>query len=199
MKFNRITISLPLFALCSMLFVAPLLADMKCDGPAKVLKETNATASSWANVRGAAGSLRAECASLFDLGSSALKADASGAKAQAFKLESTPHVFLNDYDDKAHCQAKLDETSKRPIVYSGLTFTSVQELSDWFGKFSQGSGKEGKQLYAVCDKSCSPQFVLLVKELDGKLVTEASSVCGHARDKSDDTYDLKLSSIVSCQ
>ena len=164
--------------------------DCKLKSSAKVINSISASAGNWANLRNNPGSLRFESDRLLKEGYSLLTSANTAQKIPALVLESTPQKFLTDYRDSAYCQEKFSSTVKKPIEFNGLSFASIDELSKWFGDFSQGSGKEGKQLYALCDKSCSPQYSLQIKESAGKLNVNASAICGPARDKDDDMYLL---------
>jgi hypothetical protein len=156
----------------------------------KVLETVSASAGNWANLRNNPGSLRFESDKLLRAGHSLLKSAQSSNKIAVLILTSVPQKSLSDYSDKAYCQAKLDTTLKSPIKFEGLTFSAIEDLSKWFSDFSQGSGVEGKKLYGLCDKTCSPHYSLQITEKAGKLNVEANVLCGHARDKSDDMYTL---------
>lgn len=156
----------------------------------KILASVIASAGNWANLRNNPGSLRFESDKLLKDGYSLLTSKDSSKKIPALFLESTPQKYLSEYSDFQYCQEKLNTTSATPIKFSSLSFENIEALSKWFGDFSQGSGTEGKKLYSLCDKSCSPRYELQITEKEGKLNVDASVICGHARDKSDDMYML---------
>jgi hypothetical protein len=172
------------------LFDISVIAD-SCRDPSykKVLQSTEASAGSWANLRNNPGSLRFESARLLKEGDAILTTN-TVEKNSALILESSPKKFLSDYDEFNYCQEKLKTSAQSPIKFAPPAFTTMEDLSNWFSDFSQGSGKEGKELYAICDKSCSPQYSLKIEKKDGKLIVAASAICGHARDKDDDMYKL---------
>lgn len=174
----------------SSLSMSATFADSCSSGDSKLLQKVTASAGSWANLRNNPGSLRFESARLLKEGSTMLTSSSSTQKDSTLLLESSPKKFLVDYADFTYCKEKLSTTSASPIKFGPLSFASMEELSAWFSDFSQGSGKEGKALYAVCDKSCSPQYSLKIRQEAGQLKVEASAVCAHARDKDDDMYDL---------
>lgn len=167
-----------------------------------VLKEVGtalATANFFSNVGRRPGSLAFESNSLLEkakaLASSTTSPcpEACQVKGEASILFSTtPNKFLSDYSDFAHCKALLEKTKKEAIRYADLSFSSTSEFYDWYQELTSGDGKEGEDLYSRCDKSCSPQYSSsLVLEPSGKLLATTSIICGHARDKSDNSYRLR--------
>ena len=70
--------------------------------------------------------------------------------------------------------------------------SSSAEFASLFNEFSQGKGKEGKELYRKCPGSCSPQYDnnLEIDRGSNAMKVTASVVCGHARDKDDNTFML---------
>ena len=161
----------------------------------QAIDQTTASAGTWANMRKNPGSLRYESERLLNEGYRRTAAGKSAAGAGSFVMKAIPKVFLTQYGDSAKCAAKLEQTSRAPFEFNGLVFPSVDKLAAWFGDFSQGSGTEGKKLYAMCDGACSPQYTIYVTPQGGQIEVRASVVCGPARDKSDDNFDL---SIAAC-
>jgi hypothetical protein len=168
----------------SFIFPAILVADNTCDiknGISKV-----ATASTWENLRNNEGSLKFETSEVLKCGLNLLSYE------KTLEITSVPKTFLNDNEDSKYCQTKLNETTKSPYLYNAGSFLTIEELNDWIKDFSQGAGKEGKDLYAKCDKSCSPQYLYKInKNSDNKLLLKAEVICGQARDKDENLYNLK--------
>ena len=167
-----------------------------------------ATASTWANMSGSSNSIKATLnsgleESMKDL-ESAVPADFKcpdycQAKPQVTVVfTSTPKEYLKDYSDFKKCETYLEQTKKDPIIYNNLSFNSLAELNGWFGDFSQGNGKEGKDLYNKCDGKCSPAYSCFIVKDGNKLKTYASVICGHARDKADNQYAITFAYAWSC-
>lgn len=160
----------------------------------------SASASAFLNLRAADGSVRAEFQKM--LGDLVAKSDGAQAPQDLcpgpcvapakpqIVLTSVPEKFLSDYSDEKHCADMLAKTRGEPLRYAGLQFSDTDKLGSWFGDFSQGRGKEGKDLYSRCDGSCSPQYAVEVTPQDGGFATAADVLCGPARDKDANTYRL---------
>jgi len=188
------------FLFCGLFcFSKPLLAEVssfiKVPSNATLVEEKLASAGSWANFRNNAGSIRYESNRIFKEGYDLLVSEQSDDKASLLIIHSIPNKFLQNYSDQEKCEKSLSETKESPIVFNNLSFSSIEELSKWFGEFSRGSGKEGKELYKICAGSCSPQYHLGIRKKESNLLVKADIVCGPARDKSDDQYNLKLYSV----
>lgn len=192
MNFNSKIVQLLLSAFALQIFNPILAFSEGCQfkGNTKLISSASASAGNWANLRNNPGSLRFESDRLLKEGYALLTSTDNSQKISMLALESIPQKFLVNYSDAAYCQQKLIATTKSPIQFNRLSFASVEDLSKWFGDFSQGSGKEGKELYALCDKSCSPQYSLEITSLAGKVNVNASAICGPARDKNDDMFAL---------
>lgn len=183
-----------------------------CAGHERVVEvETaTATASSWSNLRNNPGSLRFESARLLTRATGdntapppadlSCPAGCSVPKAPEVLFVSVPQKYLSDYSEREHCEQLRQATTKKPFTYANRTFTDSSGLNDWFGDFSQGKGKDGKDLYSKCDGACSPQYTCEIRR-DGKsgLVVNASVVCGAARDKDDNSYRLTLAYRWACK
>ncbi len=160
----------------------------ECKLKAHELLRTEGSAGTWDNLRNNKGSLRYETNELLSSGLTVLDPETS------ITITSEPKKYIREHKDANYCKTKLDETSKTPIVFSNKKFKTSEELNSWIADFSQGKGKEGRELYKKCDKSCSPQYSYLInKDETEDLMVNASVVCGLARDKDDNTYLLKLS------
>lgn len=195
---------------CIFAFLAPALAwgAPSCSGRDVVLNNSLATASTFANVTGADGSIKKESGKLLTQAvdgvreakqpDSVCSADCNVNPSPFIFLRSVPNKFLSDYSDKAECDKFETETTDKPIFYGNLHFNSLAELNDWFGDFSQGKGKEGKDLYNRCPGSCSPRYTNIIRPSENGFDVEAEVVCGAARDKSDNQYQLSAGYHWAC-
>ncbi len=107
-------------------------------------------------------------------------------------FKAIPQKFLTSYSDYDKCQKLMDETLKNPFEYVE-EFGSMSEVQDWFSNFSRGKGSDGQDLYKRCSGQCSPQYEFFITNEGGKLALDAEIVCGHARDKSNNMYDISYS------
>ena len=114
-------------------------------------------------------------------------------------FQSIPNNFLTNYDQHEKCETLQDETEKNPFTYSEKEFDTMQALENWFSKFSQGKGGDGKNLYERCGGQCSPQYKNIIASQDNKLILTAEVVCGQARDKKDNNYKISYSYRWVCQ
>jgi hypothetical protein len=173
-----------------------------------------ATASTWANLRGSESSIAAVTKRMLEQAFSKLEnakpPDAakcgSGCTLSgdaSVLLTSVPQRFLKNYADADDCERLLKQTTSSPLLYSDKKFPDLEELNSWFSSFSQGKGTDGNDLYRRCSGSCSPQYKSSVikkagNDASGSYVMSVSVVCGHARDKADDQYVVKVSAGMSC-
>ncbi len=114
-------------------------------------------------------------------------------------LFSLPQKFHTNYEESQKCAAKLEATKKKPLLYSGKVFSDMEKLGEWFSEFSMGKGKDGKDLYRKCDGSCSPQYKLIVTAREKGYQLDAEVLCGHARDKDDNSYLLSQRFLWRCK
>ena len=159
-----------------------------------------ATASTIANTFGKDGSLKKESKRLLGiavekLGGSEIPQDACTQSCETMHgpaafLRSVPNKFLGSYSDQGECQTLEAQTKKDPFRYTNLKFQTLDELNNWFGDFSQGKGKDGADLYARCPGSCSPQYTNIVRKENDYFSLQVEVICGPARDKSDNQYQL---------
>jgi len=184
--------------------------DANCKDTVKVaeLDSALASASTWANLSGSADSIKTLSSTM--LGAAENKSTSLQAPTDAcpsgcnvlpkpeIKFSWIPNKLLSDYSDVEHCKKKLSETSAKPLQYSGLVFPTLDDLAAWFSDFSQGKGKLGNDLYEKCDGSCSPQYRSVIEKKADGFVINLEVVCGHARDKSDDHYQLASALQWSC-
>lgn len=161
-----------------------------------------ASAALFANLRNRPGSISFESNAIFEKAidqAAALAAlpqtcprNCVAAQPASMVFRSAPHKLLEDYDDRQHCELLLKATSAKPFTYENPTIESLDDLNEWIGDLSQGDGDAGEDLYERCDESCSPRFeYTITKNQDDQGYTaHASVICGHARDKDDNQYDL---------
>jgi len=168
------------------------------------------SASLFSNARSASNSLKVQSRTLLEQASASRKGmapPASGcpvgckpAGPPLIVFRSIPNVFRADYSDAGMCKKLEAQTRAAPFRYSGKTFASLDDLNSWFSDFSQGDGPDGKDLYRRCAGECSPQYTNLI-DIAGSstfnLVAEV--VCGPARDKSDNQYQLSIAYRFACR
>lgn len=110
--------------------------------------------------------------------------------AIAVVFRSVPRLTLSGYSESARCDQLLSQTTQNPIVFDKKLFDSKDEAEDWYEELTQGDGDDGEILYAKCPGKCSPSYTSVIYKQASKFVVTTSVVCGHARDKDDDQYNL---------
>lgn len=212
MNFYRITklLSIACVTFCTVIEPITAHSDDTCTPASQDqgIEKKEATASSWANVRNAEGSIRFESQRLLkkaldDLTAAKAPAQICGEAcrpepAPQLLFTSVPKSFLKDYSEAQTCAGFLKTTTAKPFVYSNRTFASADELTSWFSDFSQGSGVDGKDLYERCPGACSPQYTCIVHKEGETFKLNAEVICGHARDKDENAYKLATSYRWSC-
>ncbi len=206
--------SLSLFLAISLTFFSLVLesrAEPRCNAISKEIPAAaiEANADAIANWRESAGSIAAESARLLKEAEQAMSilqkpkdlcpSSCKLADQPKIVFRSVPKAFRTSYDDAAKCNQLLEQTKTKPLKYSNKDFDSIKSFSDWFGKFSQGKGSEGKDLYQRCDGDCSPQYKTILSPAGQKLSLLAEVICGPARDKSSNRYQLSTSYLWECQ
>jgi hypothetical protein len=181
-----LALALLLVLLPSDVFSDSLIGE-KCHESPQVLGETVGNASTWDNLRNNEGSLRFETEKLLTQGLNIL------VPAISLKMTSIPRKYKQKYRNEEYCKAKYEETIKNPLTYPNKKFSSSEDLNEWISDFSQGKGDDGENLYLKCDRDCSPQYSYLIIKKGADLLVDAYAVCGHARDKNDNTFLLGLS------
>jgi len=184
--------------------------ETKCSNIERDIVEetTHGTASLFANEGNKPGSVRYESGAILQ------KAQAGIPHAQkptdlcparcglvpdpVIVFKAVPQKFLTSYSDYAKCQAFLEQTEKTPFEYD-KQFDSMSDVQDWFSNFSRGKGTDGKDLYNRCSGQCSPQYEFFIANENGKLILDADIVCGHARDKSNNLYNISYSYQWVCE
>ena len=147
-----------------------------------------ASASTWDNLRNNENSIK------FNIGK-LIKSATEGKQKATFTIISKPNKLLTSYSDKKYCEVKEQETLIKKLTFSSPNLASTDDLNSWIADFSQGKGDAGEDLYAKCDKSCSPSYEYEISysstpKVNFKVL--AKVICGHARDKDDNQYNLNL-------
>jgi hypothetical protein len=173
-------------------------------------RATTATASVFANLQNRKGSLRHETEALFDAAKAAVEEGTFAAPKDLcrspcnespkafFVFRAAPQKYRENYGDKEKCAALLQQTQREPFTFAGREFDSLDSFYEWWSDFAQGNGADGKDLYSRCDGSCSPQYLLILSEKNGGLSVDSSVICGHARDKDDNMYQISSSFRWTC-
>ena len=176
-------------------------ADPSCTPLNTTIAVNSALASAgfFANLRGAADSIKSRMDSL--LAEARNAAGVLATKEQhcsrdckqpyvAVIFKSKPHLVLRDYDEAATCSKLLESTTAAPITYSNRRFSSDDAAKEWYHELTQGDGEDGEDLYRRCPGSCSPSYSSVVYRHGAEVVVSTSIVCGPARDRDDDQYQL---------
>jgi hypothetical protein len=168
-----------------------------------------ATASMLANARNKKGSIRFETKEMLNKAETNLMtaekpadlcpSDCKLPDMPKIVFQSIPNNFLAAYKQRDECEKLQDETEESPFTYNDKKFASMQDLEKWFSNFSQGKGEDGKNLYERCSGQCSPQYKNIITNTDNTFVLNAEVVCGHARDKKDNSYKISYSYRWVCQ
>lgn len=171
-----------------------------------------ATASFFANFWGSKGSVSYELKKIFDSADKQLNrleqpdnlcsAECDLPKHPSMYFSSVPLKVLENYSDHAHCEKHFKKTSTTPIHYYRSDFRDVGQLMDWIEDLARGSGREGRDLYSKCDKSCSPRYFYRItkqRSENANYRVSVNIICGHARDKDDNNYRLKHSFRWLCE
>lgn len=195
----------------------PVLAQSSaqpCEGYFKDIpvRATVASAGFWANMQDRQGSLSYESNAIFHEAkakSSLLQypgdfcsRGCSLAQTAVLHFKSIPHKVLTEYDDASHCESLRSTSTKKPYVYETTALRTIDELNAWIKELSQGDGEYGEDLYEKCDKSCSPRYEYTVQRMSDaprQYRVQATIICGGARDKDDDQYDLSAFFRWNCQ
>ncbi len=205
------TVSIVLFIALLILSAAPRARGTDtCSDIAKNVTEatTQGTASLFANEGNKPGSVRYESGAILEKAEAGMPdavkpADFCPAGCElnpepVIVFKAVPQKFLTNYSGYDQCQKLLEETQKNPFQYNEQ-FGSMSEVQDWFSSFSRGKGTDGQDLYKRCSGQCSPQYEFFITNEGGKLALDAEIVCGHARDKSNNMYDISYSYKWICQ
>lgn len=182
----------------------------KCSSAVKTVKmeSTQATASFFANEANKPGSIRYESGAILEKADNGLPsaekpeglcpAGCALPEKPVIVFRAVPQKFLTNYSDYNMCQKLLEQTEKAPFEYN-KDFSSMSEVESWFSDFSRGKGADGQNMYEKCGGQCSPQYEFFIVDTKGKLSLDADVICGHARDKDNDMYDISYSYKWQCQ
>jgi hypothetical protein len=161
-------------------------------------EQTSATAKSLANIVKSPGSLRVELAGLLRKAREQVtKAKPPGKACSSacgvagptrIHLSIVPQKLLASYADFRKCEERLRQTSNQPLRFGPRHARSADELAAWLSDLSQGRGRDGAALYRECDGRCSPRYSAQVVQDGDGLIATLEVVCGHARDRDDNTY-----------
>lgn len=193
-------------AAAALLFFAqahPAIAgDCGAAGVDQELETVDATADTWPNLRNQPGSLKYESKRMLTMAAETAKTavpasikcpeGCKAGSAAVIRYQTVPKKFRSDNSDAERCKQLLEQTTAKPFLYSDRKFKSIDDLTAWFGDFSTGAGKDGKDLYLKCDGDCSPQYFTEIHPSGSGYTVDSSVVCGAARDKTDNKYGLKL-------
>jgi hypothetical protein len=105
-------------------------------------------------------------------------------------LSVVPKAFLKQYADAGKCDLLLKETSADPLHFGPHRARSEKELTAWLSDLSRGRGQDGAALYARCDGRCSPRYFMDASQDSDGFVANLNVICGPARDKTNNTYDV---------
>jgi hypothetical protein len=173
------------------------------------LQKAKATAATWANLRNHEGSLNYESAALLnDACQNLAKASAPGHScppgcsfvgSPKIVFSSVPSKYLQQYSEKERCDEYLSTTTKEPLMFENKRFSNSQSLSEWFSDFSRGKGKDGELLYELCPGKCSPRYRSFIEKQGNGYLLSAHVLCGPARDKDDNNFDLSVTYRWDCE
>jgi len=110
-----------------------------------------------------------------------------------------PNKFLESYADFDKCEKLQKQTSSQPLRFGPHRAGSIDELAGWLSDVSQGDGQDGAVLYQKCGGRCSPRYSMDVIADSDRFVATLEVVCGHARDKKDNSYTIASSYRWACE
>ncbi len=154
---------------------------------AEPIQRVTASAGVISNMRNSENSIKFK--------SNQLLTDAFTKTNELIIFTSVPTTFLEGEkdDNNVSCDTRFTETQSSPLVYIKNDFKNKDDLINWISNFSQGDGKEGNDLYKKCSGDCSPQYSYkITRNTAGNFSLTASVICGKARNKSDDLYELTI-------
>lgn len=113
-------------------------------------------------------------------------------------FRSSPVAVLDDYEESDRCETLLEESSKQPLQFEQRRFDTARELTEWVESFTRGKGSDGKALYERCNGRCSPRYEWTIARNGEHFVVDTRVVCGHARDRGSNEYDLSYGLLWNC-
>jgi len=176
----------------------PLCAPTNTDIP---VRQATASAGFFANLRNSSDSINYLTDELLNQAEARagelLKRDAACSRSCAettiaVVFRSVPRLTLSGYGESDRCDQLLHQTTQQPIVFNKKLFDSKDDAQDWYEDLTQGDGEDGSVLYTRCPGRCSPSYTSVIYKQSSKYVVTTSVVCGHARDKDDDLYNLSV-------
>lgn len=188
-------------------------ADSYGDGCASLRYEVPvasavASAAVLPNLFKTARSLRSESSRMLSEASSEIRlaqppagvcpATCTAADVPQVSFRSAPTSFREDYAHAEHCQRLFEETSRRPLTFQSRSFESVDEVSRWVEDLAMGRNLDGEQLYEHCNNGCSPRYSWTISQDGNGLRVDTEVVCGPARNRSDNEFELSYSLLWSC-
>lgn len=172
-------------------------------------EQTTASAGLLSNLSKSRGSLRAELSRLLAnarkqvaQAKPAGNACSPGCRAAApahILFRVTPNKFLRSYADFDKCEKLLKQTSSQPVRFGPHRARSADELAAWLSDVSQGEGQDGAVLYRRCGGKCSPRYLMDIIPDADRFVATLEVVCGHARDKADNSYAVASGYRWACE
>jgi len=167
-----------------------------------------ASAAILPNVLKTARSIRSESSRLLSEASSEIRlatppagvcpSTCAPADAPQVFFRSMPTTFRQDYAQQDHCERLFEETSRQPMTFRGREFESIDKVADWVEDLAMGRGEDGKALYEHCTNGCSPRYYWTISRNGSGLRVDTEVICGPARDRGDNEFELSYSLLWSC-
>ncbi len=123
---------------------------------------------------------------------------AQSAVTPTILFRVTPAAYLPMAQQQVLCHQMVRQTQARPLHYGPRTFPNVAAFDAWLMEFSQGRGRDGRLLYQQCGGDCDPSFTFSVKSEAQSLVVDAAVLCGYARDREINNYQLSTALLARC-
>ncbi|MSQ68565.1 MAG: hypothetical protein EXR83_10285 [Gammaproteobacteria bacterium] len=124
--------------------------------------------------------------------------ECAGNSHKAVLYRVAPTVFLPAKEQPAVCLRLEKTTRAQPWIYPVRSFKSAAALNDWIMALARGQGPDGKDLYARCVDTCSPQYQFLVTPEGESLAVQTQVQCGLARDVKSDEYRVSTTLRRQC-
>ena len=202
-------------ALCAFLFSLGVLAQdnaqVSCADTSKqvALRHAVGDAGIWSNMMELEGSIANEAKKLLnwadkEFGRSRVPADlcpshCKPAASPSIMFSSIPQKYRTNYDEEGQCLQMLEDMTKSPLVYEPGRFEATENVFDWFNNFSRGKGAEGEDFYIKCGGTCSGRIHTRLDPVDGGWGMITKVICGPARDKDDNKYDITVKIVWTCE
>lgn len=114
------------------------------------------------------------------------------------RLSGRAYTFIPRSKQDSLCLSQETATTEKPLNFPNREFESVDEMNSWVMEFSQGRGLDGKSLYAQCGSNCSPRYTFYISSVASGLRVQAEVICGLARDRASDEYDVSTALRARC-